>query len=137
MTSKSNEPWAAWVEQAQKWMANPAALNPFGVPAGGFANPFAASGGANPLDPQSLMKSIDPAEIERRIGDMRAVESWLKLSLATIDMSIKAMEMQRDAYASLGKMNASVEQTARAGAEAMAKTMKTVKRAARSTKAKR
>jgi hypothetical protein len=144
MSSKSNEPWAAWVEQTQKWMANPAALNPFGVPASafgvpasGFPNPFAAGGAGNPLDPQSLMRAIDPVEIERRIGDMRAVEAWLKLSLTTIEMSIKAMEMQRDAYASLGKMNASVEQTARAGAEAMAKSMKSVKRAARTTKSKR
>jgi hypothetical protein len=137
MTSKSNEPWAAWVEQTQKWMGNPAAMNPFGMPMTGFPNPFANVGTANPLDPQSLMKAIDPAEIDRRIGDMRAVEAWLKLSLTTIEMSIKTMEMQRDAYASLGKMNEAANKTARASADAMAKTMKSVKRAARSTKAKR
>jgi hypothetical protein len=137
MSSKANEPWAAWVEQTQKWVGNPAALNPFGMPMAGFANPFANVPGANPLDPQAMMKAIDPAEIDRRIGEMRAVEAWLKLSLTTIEMSIKTMEMQRDAYASLGKMNEAANKTARAGADAMAKTMKSVKRAARSTKTKR
>jgi hypothetical protein len=147
MTGKANEPWAAWVEQAQKWMGNPAAVNPFGSPTSpfgaamaGFPNPFTSGAAGNPLDPQSIMKAIDPAEIERRIGDMRAVEAWLKFSLSTIEVTIKTMEMQRNAYASLNKMNASVEQSARAGAEAMAqsmKSMKPVRRAARGTKSKR
>jgi DnaJ-domain-containing protein 1 len=137
MTSKSSEPWAAWVEHTQKWMGNPAAMNPFGLAMEGFAQPLGSTQGAMPLDAQALMKAIDPAEIDRRIGDMRAVEAWLKLSLTTIEMSIKTMEMQRDAYASLGKMNEAANKTARASADAMTKTMKSVKRAARSTKAKR
>jgi hypothetical protein len=135
MTKSTNEPWAAWAEQMQKWMGNPAAMNPFAAPGspmagmpGGFTNPFVAMTGA--LDPQAMMKAIDPAEIDRRIADMRAVESWLKFSLSTLEMSIKTMEMQRDAYASFAKMN----ESATAGAEAMRKT---VKRAARSTSAKR
>lgn len=107
-------------------MGNPAAMNPFAVPgmptSGGFANPFAM--GANPLDPQALLKAIDPAEIERRIGEMKAVEAWLKFSLSTLEMSIKTMEMQRDAYASFSKMNASAQSSADA-------VRKTVKRAAR------
>ncbi|MGL5005531.1 MAG: PhaM family polyhydroxyalkanoate granule multifunctional regulatory protein, partial [Casimicrobium sp.] len=105
MTKKPDEPWAAWAEQVQKWMGNPAGINPFATPFSmpgaampGFANPFATSGaGANAFDPQAMMKAIDPAEIDRRINDMRAVESWLKLSLSTLEMSIKTMEMQRDA----------------------------------------
>jgi hypothetical protein len=63
-------------------------------------------------------------EIDRRIADMRAVEAWLKFSLSTLDMSIKTMEMQRDAYASFAKMNESAQSSAEA-------VRKTVKRAAR------
>lgn len=137
MTKKSEsgtEAWAQWAESMQKMMSNPAALNPFasavpGLP--GFAgsplgSPFAAMAGlagmpgfapgsaSMPLDAQSLMKAIDPAEIDRRIQDMRAVESWLKLSVATLEMSIKAMEMQRDAYASFSKMRETADATIKA-----------------------
>ncbi len=128
MTKSNNEPWAAWAEQMQTWMANPAALNPFSAPAG-FVNPFAGMAGAGALDPQAMMKAIDPEEIDRRIADMRAVEGWLKLSLATLEMSIKTMQMQRDAYASFAKMNAH----AKTGADAIRKS---TKRAARTTKAR-
>ncbi|TAG79464.1 MAG: hypothetical protein EAZ21_10365 [Betaproteobacteria bacterium] len=122
MSKSANEPWAGWAEQMQKWMATPGASNPFGVASGGmpgsgmpggFANPFAAFTSA-PLDPQSIMKSIDPEEIDRRIKDMRAVEGWLKLSLSTLEMSIKTMEMQRDAYASLRSMGESATKAATA-----------------------
>jgi hypothetical protein len=135
MKEKTNEPWAVWAEHMQKWMGNPAAMNPFAIPGAsmpsavaGFANPFAATG--NPLDPQAIMRSIDPTEIDRRIADMRAVEAWLKFSLTTLEMSIKTLEMQRDAYASFAKMG----ETAKASAEAVTKT---VKRAARTTSRKR
>lgn len=129
MKSKAEEPWAAWAEQMQKWMSHPAALNPFGTAsapanpfagAGGFANPFASFQGGNPLDVQAMMKAIDPAEIDRRINEMRAVETWLKFSLSTLEMSIKTMEMQRDAYASFQQMNA----TATAGAEKVRRAAK-------------
>jgi hypothetical protein len=119
MKSKAEEPWAAWAEHMQKWMSTPAALNPFGAAtpqassfAGAFANPFANFQGANPLDPQAMMKAIDPAEIDRRINEMRAVETWLKFSLSTLEMSIKTMEMQRDAYASFQQMNAAATASA-------------------------
>jgi hypothetical protein len=129
MTKSTNEPWAAWAEQMQQWMGNPAALNPFSMPSG-LANPFAAMKGVGSLDPAAMMKAINPEEIDRRIADMRAVETWLKFSLSTLEMSIKTMQMQRDAYASFAKMN----ESATAGAEAVRKT---VKRAARTSSAKR
>jgi hypothetical protein len=138
MSDKSNEPWAAWAEQMQQWMGNPAAMNPFAMPGVGaapfaqaFANPF--TGAANPLDPQAMMRAIDPAEIDKRIADMRAVEAWLKLSLSTLEMSIKAMQMQRDAYASFAKMN----ETVRSSADNVRKSAKRAARTTRSTKARR
>ncbi len=132
-SSSATEPWAAWAESFQKLMANPANLNPFsGVPGvasmpgmtglPGMAG-FPAMPGMPTPDVASLMKSIDPEEINRRINDLRAVESWMKLSLSTLEMSIKTMEMQRDAYASFSKFRETAQQTSQAATDAMARSM--------------
>ena len=130
MSQAANEPWAAWAESMQKMMSNPAALNPF---AGMMGMP-AAGGNAGAFDPQQFMKAIDPVEIDRRIQDMRAVEAWMKFSLSGLEMSIKTMEMQRDAYASFNKMSESATQSMKEGAESVERT---VKRAARSSARRR
>ena len=130
MSQAANEPWAAWAESMQKMMSNPAALNPF---AGMMGMP-AAGGNPGAFDPQQFMKAIDPVEIDRRVQDLRAVEAWMKLSLSGLEMSIKTMEMQRDAYASFNKMTESATQTMKEGAESVERT---VKRAARSSARRR
>jgi hypothetical protein len=113
MTSNANEPWAAWAESMQKMMS---------------------AAGASAFDPQQFMKALDPAEIDRRIQDLRAVETWMKLSLSGLEMSIKTMEMQRDAYASFHKMGETATQTMNEGAS---KAAASVKRAARASTRKR
>ena len=127
-----NEPWAAWAESMQKMMSNPAALNPFagmiGMPGVPGMPGSGAAGGA--FDPQQFMKAIDPVEIERRIQDLRAVESWMKLALSGVEVSIRTMEMQRDAYASFNKMSESASKTMNDGT-------RSVKRAARGSARKR
>ena len=135
MTNAANEPWAAWAESMQKMMTNPAAMNPFAGMMGavpGMGGVSAGAGGA--FDPQQFMKALDPVEIERRIQDMRAVEAWMKLSLTGLEMSIKTMEMQRDAYASFNKMSETASKTVTEGAQA---AVDSVKRAARSGSGKR
>jgi len=126
-----NEPWAAWADSMQKMMSNPAAMNPFagmmGLPgAGAMPGMPGMPGAGGAFDPQQFMKALDPAEIDRRIQDLRAVEAWMKLALSGVEMSIKTMEMQRDAYASFNKMS----ETASKGAEAAARTVKRAARAA-------
>ena len=91
----------------------------------------ASSGGASPFDPQQFMKAINPVEIDRRIQDLRAVEAWMKLSLTGLEMSIKTMEMQRDAYASFNKMGESATQSMKEGAESVERTVKRAARTAR------
>ena len=131
MTSTPNEPWAAWAESMQKMMSNPAALNPFAGMMGAVPGmPGVSSGAGGAFDPQQFLKALDPAEIERRIQDMRAVETWMKLSLSGLEMSIKTMEMQRDAYASFNKMSESASKSVAEGAQA---AVASVKRAARSS----
>ena len=137
-----NEPWAAWAESMQKMMSNPAALNPFagmmGMPGVPGMPGSGAAGGA--FDPQQFMKAIDPVEIERRIQDLRAVESWMKLALSGVEVSIRTMEMQRDAYASFNKMSESASKTMNDSAEAavaVVRGTRSVKRAARGSARKR
>ena len=132
MSNSANEPWAAWAESMQKMLSSPAAMNPFAGMMGAVQGmPSAASGG---FDPQQFMKALDPVEIDRRIQDLRAVESWMKLSLSGLEMSIKTMEMQRDAYASFNKMSESATQTMKESASAATES---VKRAARSSARRR
>ena len=132
MSNSANEPWAAWAESMQKMLSSPAAMNPFAGMMGAVPGmPSAALGG---FDPQQFMKALDPVEIDRRIQDMRAVESWMKLSLSGLEMSIKTMEMQRDAYASFNKMSESATQTMKESASAATES---VKRAARSSARRR
>ena len=39
--------------------------------------------------------SFDPAEVERKIGEFKAVEGWLSMQLSMLQMTIKTMEMQK------------------------------------------
>ena len=135
MSNATNEPWAAWAESMQKMMSSPAAMNPFAGMMGAMPGMPGMTGGAgSAFDPKQFMKALDPAEIDRRIQDLRAVETWMKLSLSGLEMSIKTMEMQRDAYASFNKMSETARETVTEGAQAAAAS---VKKAARSSARRR
>lgn len=81
--------------------------NPFGVPMPGFGVPGAAAQGtpaavfANPMggmpfpNPAAMFATLDPAEIQRKIDELKVVEGWLQMSLNMMQMSIKTMELQR------------------------------------------
>jgi hypothetical protein len=73
--------------------------NPFGVPIPGYTMPGAPGAGqtgAMPLpNPAAMFATFDPAEIERKIGEMKIVESWLAMTLNVTQMSIKTMELQK------------------------------------------
>lgn len=74
--------------------------NPFGVAIPGFATPEAATvPGAAPMmpfaNPAMMLAALDPAEVERKIGELRIIEGWLQMSLNMMQMSIKTMELQK------------------------------------------
>ncbi|NDP43311.1 MAG: hypothetical protein GZ089_11450 [Aromatoleum sp.] len=81
--------------------------NPFGVPMPGFGVPGAAPQGtpaavfANPMggmpfpNPAAMFVTLDPAEIQRKIDELKVVDGWLQMSLNMMQMSIKTMELQR------------------------------------------
>lgn len=83
--------------------------NPFGVPMPGFGPPAAPTGspgeGAPPgagmpggmpfPNPAAMFATLDPAELGRKIDELRIVEGWLQMSLNLMQLSIKTMELQK------------------------------------------
>ncbi|HEY7378007.1 MAG TPA: PhaM family polyhydroxyalkanoate granule multifunctional regulatory protein [Steroidobacteraceae bacterium] len=79
--------------------------NPFGVAIPGFGAPgvpppqSGAAPAAAPMmpfaNPAMMFAALDPAEVERKIGELRIIEGWLKMSLDMMQMSIKTMELQK------------------------------------------
>lgn len=94
--------------------------NPFGIPdfnaLGGGNNPLLrsmdmmaqawknmASGGACDLS-SGMMPSLSPDDLDRRIRDLRAVESWLQLNLSMLSTTIQGLEIQRSTLAAIKTM---------------------------------
>lgn len=56
---------------------------------------FASLSGANGLaSGLSLQPTLDPAELEKKINELKSVESWLKLNLSMLSSTIQGMEVQ-------------------------------------------
>ena len=72
--------------------------NPFGMPIPGFTPPApagtAAAGMAFP-NPAAMFATLDPLEIEKKIGELRVIENWLLMSQNFMQMSIKTLELQK------------------------------------------
>ncbi|MGQ0510035.1 MAG: PhaM family polyhydroxyalkanoate granule multifunctional regulatory protein [Betaproteobacteria bacterium] len=45
--------------------------------------------------PGMAMPTLDPQEIEKRIGELKSVEMWLSMNLNMLRMSIQGLEMQK------------------------------------------
>lgn len=58
--------------------------------------------------PGMAMPTLDPAEIEKRVVDLRSVESWLTMNLNMVKLSIQGLEIQR---AALLAMKAAADNT--------------------------
>jgi hypothetical protein len=73
--------------------------NPLGVPIPGFApagTPMGGQPGAMPFpNPAAMFATLDPAELDRKIAEMRVIENWLTMTLNLMQMSIKTMELQK------------------------------------------
>ena len=72
----------------------------------------------NPLNiplPSVMQPTLNPAEVEKKIADLKAVESWLTMNLNALQMTIQTLEMQKSG---LEAIRASAE-AMRTSAEAM------------------
>lgn len=55
--------------------------------------------------PGMVTPTLDVDELEKRIGDMRAVEGWLKMNLSMLQMAIQGLDVQRAAIAAVHAMS--------------------------------
>lgn len=58
----------------------------------------------NPMSfpmPGMGMPTMDTREIEKKIGELRAVEAWLTVQVGLVQMTVKTLEMQKAALESL------------------------------------
>lgn len=73
--------------------------NPLGVPFPGFAMPQPHEPQGAPLapfpNPAMMFAALDPAELDRKIAELRVIENWLSMSLNMMQMSIKTIELQK------------------------------------------
>ena len=51
--------------------------------------------------PGMLTPTVDVAEIEKKIGELKTVETWLTMNVGFVQMTIKTLEMQKAALESL------------------------------------
>jgi hypothetical protein len=47
--------------------------------------------------PGMAMPTLDPAEVDKRIAELRSVEGWLTMNLNMVRLSIQGLEMQKAA----------------------------------------
>ena len=88
--------------------------NPLGIAMPGFAAPPAAPAPAGmPFpNPTTMFAALDPAEIDRKIAELKIIENWLTMSVNMMQMSIKTMELQK---ASLEAMRGTARSDAKGG----------------------
>jgi hypothetical protein len=71
--------------------------NPLGLTVPGFAPAATAATPAAPPfpNPAAMFAALDPAEIDRKIAELKIIENWLTMSVNMMQMSIKTMELQK------------------------------------------
>ena len=67
------------------------------------------AGSALPGIGQWVAPTIDPAEIEKRIEELRTVQFWLEQNVRMIGATIQALEVQRMTLSTLKTMNVQME----------------------------
>lgn len=67
------------------------------------------AGAALPGIGQWVAPTIDPAELERRIGELRTVQYWLEQNVRMLGATIQALEVQRMTLSTLKTMNVQME----------------------------
>jgi hypothetical protein len=48
------------------------------------------------------MPTMDPKEVEKRVAELRSVESWLQVNLNMVRFAIQGLEVQRSALLAMG-----------------------------------
>ena len=59
----------------------------------------------NPMSfpmPGMTMPTVNVEEVEKKIAELKAVETWLTMNVGFVQMTVKTLEMQKAALESLG-----------------------------------
>jgi hypothetical protein len=67
-----------------------------------------SAGAAMPAVGQWVAPTLDPAELDKRINDLRTVQFWLEQNAHLLGATIQALEVQRMTLATLKTMNVSL-----------------------------
>ncbi len=67
------------------------------------------AGAALPGIGQWVAPTIDPAELEKRIGELRTVQFWLEQNAKMLGATIQALEVQRMTLSTLKTMNVQMD----------------------------
>lgn len=51
--------------------------------------------------PGMALPTTDPREVEKKIAELKAVETWLTMNVGLVQMTVKTLEMQKAALESL------------------------------------
>lgn len=70
--------------------------------------------------PGMAMPTLDPVEVEKRIADLKSVETWLGMNLNMVKMAIQGLEMQKMALNAM-KANAGAATDAASAFAAMSR----------------
>ena len=68
-----------------------------------------------------LAPLLDVNDIEKRIADLKSVETWLSMNMNVLRMTIQGLEMQKATLAAFQSMQPGVEAAPKAGAAAQPK----------------
>jgi hypothetical protein len=68
--------------------------------------------------PGLVTPTLDVSEIDKRIAELKSVETWLSMNLNLLKMTIQGMEMQRATLSAMQGMQAAGAGAAKAGTEA-------------------
>src|SRR3990170_8336519 len=68
--------------------------------------------------PGMVAPTLDVSGIDKRIAELKSVETWLTMNLNLLKMTIQGMEMQRATLSAMQGMQAAGAEAAKAGAEA-------------------
>lgn len=108
MTTNSNNPFILpGLGQAGEMASNPlfASLEM-------MRQTFSTLSGANGLAKGLAMQpTLDPAELEKKISELKSVESWLKLNLSMLSSTIQGMEVQLATITTLQQFMSAPAQT--------------------------
>ena len=68
--------------------------------------------------PGMVTPTLDVSEIDKRISELKSVETWLGMNLNLLKMTIQGMEVQRATLSAMQGMQAAGAEAAKVGAQA-------------------